>query len=115
MRLGERGEWLAAKFLKENGYNIVEQNYKTPLGEIDIIAQDNGTLAFVEVKTRESIEYGMPYESVDRTKRRRISRVALLYLKRFEELPLCRFDVLSICYKNGAPQFELIKDAFEAV
>jgi len=113
MRLGEQGEQLAVKFLKENGYNIVEQNYKTRLGEIDIIARDNDTLVFVEVKTRESIEYGMPHESVNWTKRRRIVRVALLYLKRFEELPPCRFDVLGICYTNGAPQFELIKDAFE--
>jgi putative endonuclease len=113
MKLGERGERLAATYLKKNGYHIVERNFKTSLGEIDIVAWDSDTLVFVEVKTRESIEYGMPFESVNTAKRRKISRVALLYLKKFEELPLCRFDVLSICYINSAPRFELIRDAFE--
>ncbi|RJQ51236.1 MAG: YraN family protein [Nitrospiraceae bacterium] len=113
MRLGERGERLAATFLKDNGYSIIERNYKVPMGEIDIIARDNGTLVFVEVKTRESIEYGMPFEAVNRAKRRKISKVALSYLKRFDDLPPCRFDVLSIYYENGTPMFELIRDAFE--
>ncbi len=114
MKLGEKGEALAAKFLKKQGYKIVTQNYRTYVGEIDIIAFDGETLVFIEVKTRESIEYGMPFEAVNRFKKRKISGVALLYLKKLRDIPPCRFDVVSICYKDGEPQFELIKDAFEA-
>jgi len=113
MKLGQKGEGIALSFLITKGYSIIERNYKTPMGEIDIIARDNETLVFVEVKTRESIEFGLPFESVDRRKRRKIAGVALLYLKRFDDLPPCRFDVLSIYYRNGNPEFELIQDAFE--
>ena len=113
MKLGQRGEGVALSFLKEKGYEIIERNFKTPLGEIDIIARDRGTLVFVEVKTRESIEFGLPFESVTRKKRHRIAGVALSYLKRYDDLPPCRFDVLSICYLDGNPEFMLIKDAFE--
>lgn len=113
MKLGEKGEVLAAKFLNKEGYKIVSQNYRTHVGEIDIIAIDGETLVFIEVKTRESIEYGMPFEAVNRSKRRKISGAALLYLKKLKDIPPCRFDVVSICYKDGHPQFELIRDAFE--
>ena len=114
MKLGEMGEGLAVKFLKKKGYRIVEQNYKTNIGEIDIIAFDAEVLVFIEVKTRESIGFGLPFEAVNRRKRRKISNVALLYLKRFDDLPQCRFDVVSIYYENGRPECELIRDAFEA-
>lgn len=113
MKLGERGEGLAVKFLKRKGYKLIKQNYKTPIGEIDIIARDGETLVFVEVKTRESIEYGHPFEAVNWRKKRKIEKVALLYLKRLKEIPSCRFDVVSIYYEGGKPQFQLIKDAFE--
>ncbi|MBI5055148.1 MAG: YraN family protein [Nitrospirae bacterium] len=111
--LGERGEGLAAAFLRKKGYSIIEQNYKNSIGEIDIIAKDDDKLVFIEVKTRESIEFGLPFEAVNKRKRRKIANVALTYLKKFNDLPPCRFDVLSICYKNGSPEFELIRDAFE--
>ncbi|RJQ18921.1 MAG: YraN family protein [Nitrospiraceae bacterium] len=113
MKLGEKGEGLAAAFLRKRGYRIIEQNYKTNIGEIDIIALDGDVLVFLEVKTRESIEFGLPFESVNFRKRRKIANVALSYLKRFADLPQCRFDVVSICYNNGKSEFELIKDAFE--
>ena len=113
MKLGQRGEGIALSFLKTKGYEIIERNYKTPLGEIDIIARDSDVLVFVEVKTRESIEFGLPFESVNRKKRRKIAGVALSYLRRYDDLPPCRFDVLSIYYRNGDPEFMLIKDAFE--
>ncbi len=57
MKLGEKGEELAVRFLKKKGYKIIKQNYKTRIGEIDIIARDGNALVFIEVKTRESIEY----------------------------------------------------------
>ena len=113
MRLGQKGEELAVKYLRKKGYKIIKQNFKTRIGEIDIIANDGGTLVFVEVKTRESIAYGMPFEAVNSYKRRKIANVALLYLKKIKEVPPCRFDVVSLYYDHGKPEFKLIKDAFE--
>ncbi|GBE41847.1 MAG TPA: YraN family protein [Nitrospirae bacterium] len=113
MMLGQHGEELAVKFLREKGYKIKIRNYKTRIGEIDIIAGDGDTLVFIEVKTRESLEYGHPFEAVNARKRKKIANVAMLYLKRFEELPPCRFDIVSIYINNGIPECELIKDAFE--
>jgi putative endonuclease len=113
MKLGEKGEKLAVKFLRQKGYVIKERNYKTPLGEIDIIAGDGESLVFIEVKTRESLEYGQPFESVNRHKRKKLAQVAMLYLKRFEDIPPCRFDIVSIFINNGKPECELIKDSFE--
>jgi putative endonuclease len=113
MKLGEKGERLAIKFLNKKGYKVIKQNYRTPIGEIDIIAKDGETLVFIEVKTRESIAYGLPFEAVNNIKKRKITKVAMLYLKRFKEMPPCRFDVVSIYYKNDKPEFELIKDAFD--
>jgi len=114
LKLGQKGEGLAVGFLKKKGYKIITQNYKTHIGEIDIIALDGETLVFVEVKTRESTEYGQPFEAVNIRKRKKIKDVALLYLKRLKDIPPCRFDVVSINYVMDTPQFELIKDAFEA-
>ena len=113
MKLGEKGEGLAREFLKKKCYKIIRQNYKTPIGEIDIIATDGDTLVFIEVKTRESIEYGYPFEAVNKAKKRKIANVALLYLKKIKEVPACRFDVVSIFYEDRTPKFDLIKDAFE--
>jgi len=114
MKLGAKGEGAAVDFLKKNGYKIITKNYKTPMGEIDIIAQDNKTLVFIEVKTRESLIYGQPFEAVNSAKKRKIANAALLYLKRFkQQIPPCRFDVVSICYVNDSPKCELIRDAFE--
>ncbi len=113
MKLGERGEGLAVKFLKKKGYKIITQNYKTRIGEIDIIAREGDTLVFIEVKTRESIAYGKPFEAVNYFKKRKIANVAMLYLKKMKEIPPCRFDVVSIYYEQGKPDCELIKDAFE--
>jgi putative endonuclease len=113
VNLGQKGEGAAVKFLKKKGYKIVKKNYKNPIGEIDIIAKDHDTLVFVEVKSRENIEYGEPFEAVHRFKKQKIANVALLYLKRLKEIPPCRFDVVSIYYKNGRPEVELIQDAFE--
>jgi len=113
VRLGEKGEGLAAKFLRQKGYRILEQNYKTRAGEIDIIAMDGDTLVFIEVKTRESLNYGRPFEAVTAYKRKKISNVAMLYLKRLPSMPACRFDVVSIYHQHGRSRFELIQDAFE--
>lgn len=112
--LGIKGENLAVKFLKGKGYRIVGMNYKTSIGEIDIIAMDGNTLVIVEVKTRRDDLFGYPFEAVNKRKRQKLKNLALLYLKRMEkELPV-RFDVLSIFYRDkGRNEIEHIKDAFE--
>jgi putative endonuclease len=112
--LGIKGENLAVKFLKEKGYRIIARNYKTPVGEIDIIAQDGNTVVFIEVKTRADEFFCQPFEAVNKRKRQKLKNVALFYLKRqVMEFPV-RFDVLSIFYReNGKKEIEHIKDAFE--
>jgi len=112
--LGSEGEDLAVRFLQKKGYRIVARNYKTPVGEIDIIARDGDTIVFIEVKTRTDISFGYPFEAVNKRKRQKLKNLALLYLKRQgKEFPV-RFDVLSIfCMGNGKKDIEHIKDAFE--
>ncbi|HLC16092.1 MAG TPA: YraN family protein [Thermodesulfovibrionia bacterium] len=110
---GQKGEELAADFLKKKGYRIVEQNFRVSFGEIDIIAWDRETLVFIEVKTRKSIRYAMPFEAVNSHKIKKLSDTALFYLKKFKNIPPARFDVLTIYYESGKPCIELIRDAFE--
>ncbi len=112
--LGNKGEDLAVKFLKGKGYKIVSRNFKSPLGEIDIIAEDRGTLVFVEVKTRTDTSFGLPFEAVNYRKREKLKKIALYYLKNRckNDLP-SRFDVLSIQAGSGENRIEHIIDAFE--
>jgi putative endonuclease len=77
--LGHAGEELASRFLIEKGYAIIERNWRTKLGEIDIIAFKEGTLYLVEVKTRSSISYGYPSEAINSQKLRRMQITAALY------------------------------------
>lgn len=112
--LGKSGEDTALNFLKENGYKILVKNYKTKLGEVDIIAYDKDTLCFIEVKTRGSLRFGSPQEAVSHFKQRQISKVALQFLKRNNLLnKKARFDVVSVIYAEDKPAFDLIKNAFE--
>ncbi|KRQ86967.1 hypothetical protein ABG79_01157 [Caloramator mitchellensis] len=114
--MGKIGEDLAAKHLTRNGYTIIQKNFRTKFGEIDIIARDGKFLVFVEVKTRRSIEFGYPREAVDWYKQIRIKNLANLYLakkKQFNEY--IRFDVVEIILneQNDAKSIFLIKNAFE--
>ncbi len=112
-QIGSEGEALAVEHLKEKGYKIIEKNYKTPIGEIDIIAEDKNTVVFVEVKTRSSDFFGCPFEAVGAKKQQKLKSLALFYLKqKGKELP-ARFDVLSIYLKDGKEEIQHIKDAFE--
>jgi putative endonuclease len=112
--LGIEGENVAVKFLEKKGYRIIRRNYKTHIGEIDIIAQDGNTIVFVEVKTRGNESFGKPFEAVNKRKIQKLKNLALLYLKnQGREFPV-RFDVLSIfCSDKGKKEIEHIKDAFE--
>ena len=80
--LGKKGEEIALRFLKKKGYRIIEQNYVCKMGEMDIIAKEKDTLAFVEVKTRTSTTFGPPQLAVNFSKQRQLSKVALNFLKR---------------------------------
>lgn len=111
---GGQGEKAAVDFLKDNGYKILVKNYKTKLGEIDIIARDKDTLTFIEVKTRHSDRWGLPSEAISQTKQRQISKVAIMFLKKNKLLDKkARFDIVSIIYSEDMPKLELIKNAFE--
>ena len=95
--LGARGEEAAARFLVRRGYDILERNWKCYAGEADIIARDEDTLIFVEVKTRRDCQKGFPAEAVDAEKRARYEKIALAYLRDYEYVDLAvRFDVISI-------------------
>ncbi len=111
--IGCKGEDLAANFLKGKGYKIVSRNYKTPIGEIDIIAKDKDTLVFVEVKTRSNDSFGYPFEAVDSRKRQKLKNIALLFLKKHKTDCPVRFDVLSIHIRAADKKIEHIQDAFE--
>lgn len=115
--LGERGEDAAARFLRRLGYKIVARQARDTLGEIDIIAVDGRTIVFVEVRTRADSEHGTPLDTVDRDKQRRLTRLAVAYLKRHRLLGhSARFDVIGIIWPAGAqqPQIEHIQNAFPA-
>ena len=115
LSLGDRGEAAACGFLKEKGYEILEKNYKCKIGEVDMIARRKGRLAFVEVKTRTSGQFGAPQEAVDLRKQEKILKLAQWYLKEkgLGEIPVA-FDVVAVLWKEGdAPAMRLITDAFE--
>jgi putative endonuclease len=111
--LGQAGEDQAAKFLERRGYRIVERNYRTPNGEIDLIAVHEGSVVFVEVKTRSSDAFGAPELAVTPQKQRRMIKAALGYIKRrqFHQMP-CRFDIVAISM-SAEKEIELIQNAFE--
>jgi putative endonuclease len=111
---GKESESVAVRYLKKNGYKILEQNYRNKIGEIDIIAKDKKTLAFVEVKATRTDSFGSPKWAVTPKKQRKISMVALYYLKTTKQNKVkARFDVVAISSSQDNPRIELIKNAFE--
>ena len=114
LSLGKKGEELAAAQLKALKYQILERNYRCPLGEMDIIARERGVLVFVEVKTRVTKDFGGPAAAVHEKKQRQLSRVALLYLnqKKIRDIP-ARFDVVAVDLSGSEPRIEVIQNAFD--
>jgi len=112
--LGKKGEDLALRFLKKRGYRIIEQNYVCKMGEMDLIAKEKDTLAFIEVKTRTSMYFGPPQLAVTKFKQRQLSKVALNFLKqnKLEDVK-ARFDVVAIILGHNGEEIELIRDAFD--
>ncbi len=110
--LGDRGEDLAVRFLKNKGFKILKRNYTAPVGEIDIIARDGSTLVFVEVKARKGERFGLPVEAVDHRKRQKLSSVAMHYLSGLREQPRARFDIVGILVGEDGEKIEHVEDAF---
>ncbi len=117
---GKRGELEAARLLKKDGYKIIEMNYRSRFGEVDIVARDGDVLVFVEVKTRSSLDFGSPKEAVGEKKKGHIIQSAQDFLVRFDALgvPEVRFDVVSLVLDKDAEgegfESEIIKGAFDA-
>lgn len=112
--VGDRGEELARRFFRDRGLAVVDRNFRTRWGEIDLVLRDAGAFRFVEVKYRRSIAYGLPQESVVRAKQHKIRRAAQWWL-RLRRLPMdtdIHFDVLAIRQCRGQLYFEYLADAF---
>ena len=110
--LGKKGEEIAAQYLVEKGYQILERNWRNIHKEIDIIAKDKEELVIVEVKTRQSDEHGEPDLAVTRPKQIRLIYAANAYIFRHNIDINTRFDIISIVFKDGNPVIEHIVDAF---
>ena len=100
---GRAGERIAAEYLRERGYRIVTTNWRTRLGELDLIAEQGGTLVFVEVRTRGSHTLGTAAESVGPAKRRQLLTMAQQYLQAHAPRAVARIDVVTVLTEPGAP------------
>ncbi|WP_188827843.1 YraN family protein [Nocardia camponoti] len=112
--LGAYGEQLAAQFLRDAGMEIVARNWRCRYGELDLIVQDPGITAFVEVKTRSGLGFGTPAEAVTYAKQRRIRQLALLWLsEQGGPYRRIRFDVISVLVPPGSkPKIDHLPAAF---
>jgi putative endonuclease len=114
IRTGKQGEDVAVVHLQKLGYRILERNYRCPLGEIDIVAQDKDTIVFVEVKSRKTEAYGDPELAVGKTKQKKMAMVSLYYLAQKKDSPVkARFDVVAVKLFGDRREVKLIRDAFE--
>ena len=112
--LGQRGEDAAARYLKRQGYRILERNRYLGRNEIDIIAQEGDTIAFVEVRTRKYLDGVPPEDSVGPAKQRQLRRAAKRYIDLYgDESLYYRFDIVSVILPDtGKPAIVLYRDAF---
>jgi len=113
--IGQKGEDLAVQYLRKKNYNILLRNYRSPFGEIDIIGWDDDTLCFIEVRSRHSDWHGHPFESISKSKKRKILLTAKHYISKMDiSDTACRFDVVSILPDDsGQYAIDMIQDAFE--
>src|SRR5688572_1877816 len=113
--LGDRGENMAARYLRNNGYKILERNFRCDLGEIDIVAKQGKVLVFVEVKTR-TYDDPTPEEQVNLTKQHQNTKAGKFYLTRYgTPQPPARFDIVAIVWPQGRePIIRHVENAFEA-
>ncbi|HOY67466.1 MAG TPA: YraN family protein [Candidatus Ozemobacteraceae bacterium] len=97
-QLGAWGEAVAARFLEERGFVILERNVRTRYGELDIVAREGETLVFIEVRTKSHTTFGHPFETIDGRKIRKLQGMARWYLhaRRLGEGTACRFDAVAV-------------------
>jgi putative endonuclease len=116
IRTGKEGEEIASAFLKKNGYRISDINFRCSLGEIDIVARENKTIVFIEVKTRKSKKLGYPEQAVGIRKQKKMSQLALWYLQKRKIADVAaRFDVVAITLYPEGNDIKLIKNAFDFI
>lgn len=113
-RTGLLGEIYAARYLRKKGYEVLSANYRTKSGEIDIIAEKDGTVCFVEVKTRSEGAYFSPYEAVDRKKEENVKSTAAAYLAaaKIKTNINIRFDIVEIVLSGDECAVRHIENAF---
>ncbi len=116
MVTGAIGEDAALKYLQERGYTVIARNYRCRLGELDIIAEKEKVLVFVEVKCRRGLAFGRPEEGIGRSKRQKMLQLANYYLmENGRKDQACRFDVVAVILDASTREIkdiELIVDAF---
>jgi putative endonuclease len=110
---GKSGEAMAASWLQQHDFTILHCNWKHGRYEIDIVAEKNGVLHFVEVKTRRSTRFGFPEESVDRKKFKHLQAAAIAYQATYSQWRRIQYDILAITLLPGkAPEYFFIEDVF---
>ncbi len=110
--IGDKGEELAANYLKSKGYSILEKNFRARKSEIDLICQKDNLLVFVEVKTRSSTKFGNPESFVNEAKAAKVIEGAEAYIEINNWNEAIRFDIISIIFGGVKPEVEHFKDAF---
>jgi putative endonuclease len=110
--LGRLGEELAVEFLQKNGYDILQTNWTFQKAEIDIIAQKDNVLAIVEVKTRSSVDFGLPQDFVKPAKIKLLVKAVNEYIISYDLEAEVRFDIIAISKEDKAYKIEHIQDAF---
>jgi putative endonuclease len=114
--IGSKAEQQACLFLQKKGFKLLEQNYNSRFGEIDLIMRDQNTIVFVEVRSRTSIEHGHAIETITRNKQQKLIKTASLFLQKKGWLykVTSRFDIITIQLLSGQWQLDWIKNAFPA-
>ncbi len=115
LQFGHEGESAAIAFLKKKGYRVLEKNFRSKVGEIDIIAEQAGVVVFIEVKARSNHEFGHPFDALTPIKQKKIIQTAQSFLarKRIAEKPM-RFDVVALTSDpHGSWEVELLENAFQ--
>ena len=113
--IGDLGESFAAELYEKSGYTVAVKNYHSRYGEIDLIAENDSTICFVEVKTRNLTSIGTPGEAVDYRKQKKLTLTALKYLSETESFKQPRFDVLELWQQDRKiVRYNLIENAFSA-
>jgi putative endonuclease len=112
IKLGQKGEKIAAEFLVYNGYRVLHKNWRYLKGELDLVVTDGTTLVVVEVKTRSSYYFGDPEESINHKKLKQIFDAADRYMEVYQVQMEIRYDIISIIFHGDSWTIDHIPDAF---